>query len=77
MTLSAKEKLAVAYAIRLLRTDFYFQQYAQRIQGSKSEAAFNELEAELIELCGVNRYTSYDSFRNQWSRYVRRISQRI
>lgn len=77
MTLSTKEKLAVAYCVKLLRTDFYFHLYAKRLQGHKAEATFNELEEELKDLCGENRYTSYDSFRNQWRRYVSRISQRI
>lgn len=56
----------IAYTIGLLHTDLYFERYYQIIEPGKPDAAkeaFYSLEKELFDLCGVNRYNDYQTFR--------------
>lgn len=76
-SLTKYEKEAVRYVIAMLKTDFYFKQYYEAISEELSSVdAFYAIENDLKALCGVNRYSDYQSFRQGRRKYVKRLGLR-
>jgi hypothetical protein len=75
--LTAKERRAVKFCLSLLTTDRYFQRYYEIVGPDVTATdAFYQLEAEVLELTGQNRFTSFESFRQKRHHYCRRLQQR-
>ena len=79
--ITTNERLLIAYAIALLRTDAYFDRYFSILSGlgngqEQTRQAFTMLEKELFDLCRENRYSDYDSFREMRRRYAIRVTGR-
>jgi len=76
--LTRQEKEALRYVIAMLNTDYYFEQYYQAVGDPdlSSVDAFHRIESDLKALCGANRYTDYQSFRQMRRRYVKRLGLR-
>ncbi|MCP9237148.1 hypothetical protein [Lewinella sp. JB7] len=75
--LTAKERAAVKYALDLHGTDAYFVRYYKLLSGPvTAEEAYQELEAELVDLTGRRRYQDYQSFRKKRWQYCTRLSTR-
>ena len=76
-TLTARERLAVKYALSLLSSDTYFRRfYAILSEDTKPSEAFRALEREVKDLTGRNRYQDFETFRQMRHRYCRRIMVR-
>ena len=74
--LTRKEKAAIAYVIAMLNTDYYFEQYYEAVGDLSAVEAFHANEKRLHDLCGVNRYADYNSFREMRRRYVNKLGFR-
>lgn len=77
---SPKLRAAIHLAFDLLKTDEYFREYYRILQNIDSDSirnrpvdAWKELENDLFELCGQNRYDDYDTFRNKRYLYCKRV----
>lgn len=59
--------------VKIMTRSGYFKRYfVLRAEHKSNKAAFLALEGEVYEMCGVNRFDDYASFRNAKARWIKR-----